>query len=466
MTYTGVVAKQREEARALTVYRKPDHYPEYVGTMSKTDDGRRISVYVILDFAFIVAALLLSLWLAVLLLTSSMRLTLSALIPLSLCWVVVTYLFLPRLHQLFTFLYIPDYFIGRTRTRDGVLGDPINLAFDASEADIHAAMQASGWTLADPITVRSSWKIVISSVFRRSYRHAPVSDLLVFGRAQDFAYQQEVEGSASRRHHVRFWKVPEGWTLPGGHHVDWIAAGTFDRAVGLSVFTLQVTHKIDEDVDRERDYVVNTVLYSVPGAKVRVIEDFSSGYHHRNGGGDAIRTDGHLPVVNLNGAADRTKTLFSQVIQPPLTPARRKRIGDHQIPPKSLIFAGVVALCHIATIIGQWDGIVGSTSVFGTDVGQREALIVSIGFLVAVILEVVLWVLTLMRRRWARIALMTLASVVAWDALLGLAHERGSLTAVFLATYSVLVVLMVSGSATREWVGSDEKDPTFRLYSY
>ena len=32
--------------------------------------------------------------------------------------------------------------------------------------------------------------------------------------------------------------------LPGGYAVGWLAAGTYDRSVGLSWFTLQITHKI------------------------------------------------------------------------------------------------------------------------------------------------------------------------------------------------------------------------------
>ncbi|EEH64483.1 hypothetical protein HMPREF0044_0220 [Gleimia coleocanis DSM 15436] len=52
----------------------------------------------------------------------------------------MAYLVLPRLHQFFTALYVPDYFIARTRTMDGVLGDPVNLALEGSAADIHAAM--------------------------------------------------------------------------------------------------------------------------------------------------------------------------------------------------------------------------------------------------------------------------------------------------------------------------------------
>jgi hypothetical protein len=32
---------------------------------------------------------------------------------------------------------------------------------------------------------------------------------------------------------------------PGGLAVDWPAAGTYDRSVGLSLFTLQITHGND-----------------------------------------------------------------------------------------------------------------------------------------------------------------------------------------------------------------------------
>ena len=44
---------------------------------------------------------------------------------------------------------------------------------------------------------------------------APASPLFIFGRQQDFAYQQEVDGSPGKRHHIRFWRCPPGWVLPG-----------------------------------------------------------------------------------------------------------------------------------------------------------------------------------------------------------------------------------------------------------
>jgi hypothetical protein len=215
--------------------------------------------------------------------------------------VLLAYLVLPRLHRILTMIYVPDYFIGRTRTSDGLLGDPVNLAFMGSAEQIEQVLRRAGWTKADPVTLASSWRIVTSTLTRRSYDEAPVSPLFLFSRQQDFAYQQEVDGNPAQRHHVRFWRCPDDWLLPGGRRVDWLAAGTFDTAVGLSLFTLQVTHRIDADTDIERDHIVQTVTAAEPRVRVDVIADFSTGYHARNGGGDSIRTDGDLPIVDVRG---------------------------------------------------------------------------------------------------------------------------------------------------------------------
>lgn len=219
---------------------------------------------------------------------------------LFLFWVVTAYLTLPRLHSIFTRIYVPDYFIGRTRTADGLLGDPINLSFQATEEQIHHAMTEAGWSRADDVTLKSSWGIVRSTLSRKSYPEAPVSPLLLFGRVQAFAYQLEVDGNPGKRHHVRFWKSPDGWVLPGGQRVDWVAAATYDTGVGFSFFTLQITHRIDPETDFERDFILESLQYHVPSTDVEIIKDFSTGYHSRNGGGDNIVTDGNLPIVVLN----------------------------------------------------------------------------------------------------------------------------------------------------------------------
>jgi hypothetical protein len=264
---------------------------------------RAYSVGIAIDWFFFVFAGAAALWLAYLSLTETFHIGWWG-IPFFIgFWVLLAYLVLPRLHRILTTVYVPDYFIGRTRTSDGLLGDPVNLAFLGTGEQIEAALRAAGWTKADPVTLASSWRIVTSTLRRRSYHEAPVSPLFLFSRQQDFAYQQEVDGNPAQRHHVRFWQCPDGWLLPGGRRVDWLAAGTFDTSVGLSLFTLQVTHRIDANTDVERDHIVKTVTDADARVVVDVIEDFATGYHARNGGGDSIRTDGDLPIVDVRALA-------------------------------------------------------------------------------------------------------------------------------------------------------------------
>lgn len=254
-----------------------------------------------LDLTFFWIGTLSSIWLITLLAAQTFRDGFAQLWFVIPIYVLLAYLVLPRVHTALSRIYLPDYFIGRARTREGILGDPLNLGFLGSDAQLQVAMTAAGWTPADLVNTRSSWRIIVSTITRRSYPEAPVSDLYVFGRPQDFAFQREVDGNPGQRHHVRFWKAPDGWLLPGGHQVGWIAGGTYDRSVGFSLFTLQVTHKIEQDTDVERDFIVDSLRNSPVPAKISVIENFSTGYHARNGGGDSIATDGDLPIVDLRG---------------------------------------------------------------------------------------------------------------------------------------------------------------------
>ena len=323
----------------------PPVYRDGPSKMSEVD-ARSWSIDDVLDAVFFAIAAVATLWLAWLLIGSGWHLNAVLVVNSLLFWAVLAYLALPRLHQVLTWLYVPDYFIGRTRTPDGLLGDPVNLAVKGDEEDIHEAMVSAGWVRADPITLRSSWRIVVSSLLRRSYPAAPVSNLLLFGRRQSFAYQKEVEGNPAQRHHVRFWHCPPGWVLPGGGRVDWLAAATYDRAVGLSVLTLQVTHKIDADIDIERDFVVDDVRWANDAAELQIWPDFFTSYHDKNGGGDRVVTDGALHVLDLNEVVPGSDSGLSlELAHLADLEARRRR-------PSQLVIALVlIALLVVAELI-------------------------------------------------------------------------------------------------------------------
>jgi hypothetical protein len=358
-------------------------------------------------------------------------------------WVLLAYVGLPRLQEVLSKIYVPDYFIGRSLTDVGVLGDPINLALDGSEADIHAAMTRAGWVRADELTVRSSWGIVLSSLLRRPYPEAPVSSLFLFGRRQAFAYQQGVDGNASQRHHVRFWPVPDRWRLPGGFQVGWLAAATYDRAVGISLFTLQVTHRVDADIDIERDYVIDTVRYAEPRAPLRVIKEYSNAFTTRNGGGDVVRTDGTLPILDLTGlhAPEPDQTV-------PATDALSRAVS-HRMPPPSLLAAAVMSTAKAAiTLTAVLLAIVNG----GTPPDQTSTLELTV-MGAGALCVMGLWVFTLTHHAWARIALMVACTVEAVTQLIDLSTTDEVRLLVLVSTaITVLILIAVSSDEARRWV--------------
>ena len=404
----------------------------------------------IVDAALFAFAGLSTIWLAYLVFRASIKPGWPMLL-LIVFWVLLTYLLLPRLHRILTRMYVPGYFIGRARTSDGLLGDPVNLALLGQEAQVHAAMTRAGWTRADDLSMRSGMRILTSTLSRRSYHEAPVSPLNLFDRQQDFAYQQEVAGSPSKRHHVRFWRCPEGWMLPGGYAVDWLAAGTYDKSVGLSLFTLQVTHKIEENTDIERDYIVQTVSAATPEVEVDVIENFSTGYHSRNGGGDLIITDGNLPIIDVR------RVEVAEIAKVEYTDSRDKR-------PAQIVFGAGVAFSRglfylpIALILlvlpAQY--LQGNVDIQGLTVeGGRSAVIVAGSVLAFIgLVDVALAVAVFVGRNWARILLMLSCVVTTIGAFIGNANGSEAVTlATSLPTVglSIMVLLALTSHRAREY---------------
>jgi hypothetical protein len=214
-------------------------------------------------------------------------------------WLFSAYVVLPRLNRWLSKLYLPDYFIGRATTGDGLLADPVNLAIYGTRSQLTASMIKAGWTPATKLSLDSSLKMIYSALRGSSYPDAPVSSLFLFRKRQDLAFEKDIDGTPRKRHHVRLWKTPASWWLPGGYQVDWLGAATFDEHVGLSLFTGQITHKVDANVDKERDFLLQTLRTAGVTRNINIVKHFTTSYHGRNGGGDKIHTDGDLPFITL-----------------------------------------------------------------------------------------------------------------------------------------------------------------------
>ncbi len=180
-----------------------------------------------------------------------------------------------------------------THTGDGAPGDPLNVALIGTETELKKLMLAAKWYPADPLTLRSCLEIAEASVLTRPYDEAPVSNLYLFGRKQDLAFEQPVGDDPRQRHHVRFWRTDV--TDQDGRPV-WVGSAVYDKRVGLSRRTGQVTHVTAADVDTERDYLFHDLEGTGDLSEVYVVNDFHKVREGRNGGGDPWHTDGRLFV--------------------------------------------------------------------------------------------------------------------------------------------------------------------------
>jgi hypothetical protein len=183
-----------------------------------------------------------------------------------------------------------------TYTSQDIPADPINVRLIADARSIQCAFERGGWTLADRLSLRSALGIVGSVVLQRSYPNAPVSSLYFQDKLQSLAYEKDEGRTAHRRHHVRLWQVGPR---------EWMGAATYDRGVGLALFTLQVTHHIGPNVDAERNAL--GAMLQAAGARLQgyAPSRVPSGRKQRNGGGDPYFTDGMIKTYTVPACNDR-----------------------------------------------------------------------------------------------------------------------------------------------------------------
>ena len=174
-------------------------------------------------------------------------------VVLLLFWLVIAYLLMPAFWKRYVLRHpalegIP----GITHTGSGIPGDPLNVALIGSRTQLMKIMVAAKWYPADPLTLESCLEIAEASVLKRPYDAAPVSNLYLFGRKEDLAFEKPVGDDPRQRHHVRFWLSDK--RTPDEREV-WVGSAVYDYRVGFSRTTGQITHETAADVDAERDFL-------------------------------------------------------------------------------------------------------------------------------------------------------------------------------------------------------------------
>lgn len=184
------------------------------------------------------------------------------------------------------------------RTQAPVSGrssDLTNVLFIGSHDQIVTAFEAAGWTQASSASLRGRIHWIRAVGELRGDGAAPMSLLLLNGAEPDMSWEKGLN-DVSKRHHIRMWKAAGTWR---GQEM-WIGAATRDVDFAYLRPGTRLSHKIDENVDQERDKVAYDVAFTTCGDPLDWTDrpDFPRSAH--NATGDPIVTDGRMAVIELN----------------------------------------------------------------------------------------------------------------------------------------------------------------------
>jgi len=177
-------------------------------------------------------------------------------------------------------------------------GDPLNLVIVADAEALWPAFLRSGWDPTAAMTTGSALKTGIFGIFGGAYRYAPISNLFVYGRAQDVALQK-VRSNIHYRNHLRLWLAPV--TVRGLP----VLIGQISRDIGSRITTKSktlTTHRIDPNVDETRASLVQDFIHAQAlkiFARAGGVGFVSPDEPRGNLTGDPWFTDGYRAVMLL-----------------------------------------------------------------------------------------------------------------------------------------------------------------------
>lgn len=177
----------------------------------------------------------------------------------------------------------------RIADQAGDPGDMVNFLILGSQAAMEKVFTSAGWVQVDADLEATVLHGLLESISKESYLTMPMSPLYLFGRHQDYGWAHaEPLSVVASRNHLRIWRAPfdvHGQTV-------WIGAATHDIGFERDQRNNGLTHKIDPDIDLERDYVektlsatglVDEVTHFLPDHPMKEAKTATGGSFHSNG---------------------------------------------------------------------------------------------------------------------------------------------------------------------------------------
>jgi LssY-like putative type I secretion system component LssY len=177
----------------------------------------------------------------------------------------------------------------RIGDKEGNPGDMVNFLIIGNEDEMKKVFTTAGWVKVDADVKMTVLAGALASFSKESYLTMPMSPLYLFNRQQDYGWAHaEPITVVMSRNHLRIWKAPftvNGQTL-------WVGAATHDIGFEKDQRNNGLTHKIDPDIDLERDYVEKTlsstglvaeVSHFLPKNPLQEAKTATGGSFHSNG---------------------------------------------------------------------------------------------------------------------------------------------------------------------------------------
>jgi len=148
----------------------------------------------------------------------------------------------------------------------------------------------AGWVLSEQFSLSTTLKLAETAVENKPYPRGPITPSLWEYQVQSFSFAKPTsENTIRQRHHCRFWKTnirtTEGKTL-------YVGTATYDSGIKKWL----VTHKVDANIDKEREFLFKDLLKTGEVEKSEKINSVGS-VKGTNFQGDYFYTDGKAYVI-------------------------------------------------------------------------------------------------------------------------------------------------------------------------
>jgi hypothetical protein len=196
----------------------------------------------------------------------------------------------------------------RISDKDGNPGDMVNFLILGNETGMQRVFANAGWVKVDADVKDTVLHGIIGSLSKESYLTMPMSQLYLFGRSQDYgwAHAEPISVVASRNH-LRVWKAPfqvNGATV-------WVGAATHDVGFERDQRNNGITHKIDPNIDAERDYVEKTLASTGLVAQLTHFLPQNPMQEAKTATGGSFHSNGQVLIMKLGEAGKDLSASFS-----------------------------------------------------------------------------------------------------------------------------------------------------------